>query len=648
DFILGKDDGRPHVSTNYRALVHDGYANQQDLLAINYAGDFADGVVIDGPKTYINGTLEVNNTVKLLALSGIQNPQFMLVSDGDGNLGTKQLNGFNPECITTDVNCNVGIGTETPGAKLHVYNGNIINGGADFILGKDDGRPHVSTNYRALVHDGYAKQQDLLAINYAGDFADGVVIDGPKTIINKQLDIKGGSGEPLQGQIHITGNGEYGGPGDAYISFYEGSEPGSVWSVGAKDVGNCFTISNSLSTDNNVKFVISEATGNVGINITNPNSKLEITDAGTSEPPQGQVHITGRNTTDKGDAFISFTDGTANCSYTNEWSVGANDALCGFTISNSKQIDNNVKFIIRGENVGIGTSWPNSDAKLHVYENAINKIAIVAGDTTANSIWLVPKIGCCGSFNTISKEGDVGIIFRNGDQNQGTPPAGLVLAPHNTTDYIARGIRIDPNGNVGIGVKDPQSRLHIKDGHGCLTLETSASTEDGYSDITFKDEYYGSNDATNRTWVIRAKNHAGILQNPANSLEFWSIKGGQMQIIGGNVLIGSVTHNDVHNLYVNGNIWAKEVRVKSTNPYVDYVFKEDYKLMNLYILEKFIRENRHLPEIPTEADVPKDGIDLEQMNILLLKKVEELTLYTIEQQKMIDVMKSEIEILKSK
>jgi len=104
---------------------------------------------------------------------------------------------------------------------------------------------------------------------------------------------------------------------------------------------------------------------------------------------------------------------------------------------------------------------------------------------------------------------------------------------------------------------------------------------------------------------------------------------------------GSFRANDTH---INGFLCAKEVRVRlSGSPcWPDYVFGKNYNLMPLKELEQFVNENQHLPEIPSAATVEENGIELGKMNALLLKKVEELTLYIIQMEKRI----SELESLK--
>jgi len=90
---------------------------------------------------------------------------------------------------------------------------------------------------------------------------------------------------------------------------------------------------------------------------------------------------------------------------------------------------------------------------------------------------------------------------------------------------------------------------------------------------------------------------------------------------------------------IDGKLFAKEIEVTSTIAWPDYVFKPDYKLMPLDELEGFIKANSHLPNIPTEAEVKTDGMNVAEMNAKLLQKVEELTLYVIEQQKQIEELK---------
>jgi hypothetical protein len=107
-------------------------------------------------------------------------------------------------------------------------------------------------------------------------------------------------------------------------------------------------------------------------------------------------------------------------------------------------------------------------------------------------------------------------------------------------------------------------------------------------------------------------------------------------LFSGNVVIGSETLSS-YPLSVNGTIRAKEIKVETG--WADFVFEDDYQLMKLSDLEEFINENGHLPEIPTEKEVEENGVSLGEMNSKLLQKIEELTLYIIDQNQKLEVEK---------
>jgi len=101
----------------------------------------------------------------------------------------------------------------------------------------------------------------------------------------------------------------------------------------------------------------------------------------------------------------------------------------------------------------------------------------------------------------------------------------------------------------------------------------------------------------------------------------------------GNVGINTSYIPSGYQLAINGSAIATSVTVKLYATWPDYVFKKDYTLPSLSDVKTYIDKNQHLPEIPSAQEIAKDGINLGEMNKLLLKKVEELTLYLIEKDK---------------
>lgn len=117
---------------------------------------------------------------------------------------------------------------------------------------------------------------------------------------------------------------------------------------------------------------------------------------------------------------------------------------------------------------------------------------------------------------------------------------------------------------------------------------------------------------------------------------------GNHLISNGNLGIG--TENPQAKLAVNGNILAKEIKIKTGIAVPDYVFEPDYNLKSLQEIEEYVKINKHLPEVPPAKEIDVHGLDVAEMNLLLLKKIEELTLHVISQQKQLDRLSEKIAI----
>ena len=277
-----------------------------------------------------------------------------------------------------------------------------------------------------------------------------------------------------------------------------------------------------------------------------------------------------------------------------------------------------------GANVGVGTVSPK--AKFHISANENDRVLI--SNSTVNYNKNSPKLSFFGYTYGEQITGPSLQKISTGGYGQGR----LAIFQHGGSDYTSEEevMSILPNGNVGIGVKDPSSKLYVlgdgvfraKDNSHGLSLHVRNTQ--GNNSFTLR--------GFNTKGQLRAQNGFPFeIQDTHGKIWFY----GQP---GGNVGIGTVDPG-AWKLAVNGNIRAKEIKVETG--WSDFVFYDDYKLPTLEEVETHIKEKGHLKDIPSAKEVADNGIFLGEMDSKLLQKIEELTLYTIEQEKKIKALEKE-------
>ena len=288
-------------------------------------------------------------------------------------------------------------------------------------------------------------------------------------------------------------------------------------------------------------------------------------------------------------------------------------------------------------------------------KNIVNFIFIIA------SFNAFSQINSPNGSNIFSYNGLADVTFRFTDRGSGgrafVHADSNVLALNFENDFSGgtrigndvyfkdRGNSFIASGNFGIGTTNPLAKLEVRNGNIIVRNFENRLNESAIMiahSISIGE--YDTFGTSVRTFTESADANTYALQfftqqsHQTGQTEKLRIQGN------GNVGIGTTKPDS--KLTVAGNIHAQEVKV-TVNAGADFVFKNDYNLPSLDSVDKFIKKHNHLPEIASAEVMKKEGLNLSEMNIKLLQKVEEMTLYMIEQNKQIIDLKNRLEKVES-
>jgi hypothetical protein len=325
------------------------------------------------------------------------------------------------------------------------------------------------------------------------------------------------------------------------------------------------------------------------------------------------------------------------------WGDGTSPGSLSFAAKGGKHAYHPI-MRIDGESgfVGIGTTTPDFDLEISRADQPTLAL------TNNNGGFLIGLSNEVGAFTPAAQPQDIvfitenennhhGMIFNiNNDFNNGS---GYIKF---TDNYNGNILSIYNNGRIGIRTNQPQAILDIADvvepGEMLLKVGNDAFFTDIDNENTIG--LYGIPDP--QVAKLKLGSEGPILYGEEGCLGIGTINPLATLHVNGSVVIGDDLDTPTgYLLYVDEGILTEKIKVAvhGTNNWMDHVFEDDYDLPSLPEVEKFIEDNGHLPGIPSADEVVEEGVDLLEMNAKLLQKVEELTLYIIEQQKQIDELK---------
>ncbi len=312
----------------------------------------------------------------------------------------------------------------------------------------------------------------------------------------------------------------------------------------------------------------------------------------------------------------SGTGGTGNAFFgykAGQFTTGNNNTFIGHSLLNDTNVNNSVNI---GNSSNIGTGGISIG-----YGNDTTGGGIVIGRNSlvrTSSIAIGEQIACEG-LNNIMLGNSIGYDLEGSSNNN-----NIFIGSNVATD------RASSSRNIFIG----NGTGSLSQGNHCIFIGHDSANEIIGDNLLYIEN---SSSPTPLIWGDFAEDKLKFNGKVGVGYGFGSFP----------TTAGTVNVNG-YNLFVNGGILTEEVRVMLKNQWADYVFEEDYNLLKLEQVEQFIKENKRLPNVPSAKEVATNGLEFGEIVTIQQEKIEELTLYLIEQNKLIKQQQQDIENIKNR
>lgn len=405
------------------------------------------------------------------------------------------------------------------------------------------------------------------------------------------------------------------------------------------------TAGNSNDASQITRMVI-DAAGNVGINTPSPLYKLNV-----KANNQGIVQETTDGTMRMGFYTNTTTGAILQTSSNHDLSFATNNSLPLMTLKTGGNFGVGTttpayKITSKGDGVGIAQESADGGVKVGFYANSGGAFVETI---TNHPLFFATADGAAQA--TLSTAGNFGVGTTVPAYKLTAATDGIGIAQENANGTVKMGFYTNASGAILETITNHPLNFATNDGVPSAVLTTGGNFGIGPSvtptnrlDVggrirLRKEGAFGSG-----IWMdgptVAQNTLFGMLDN--NNFGFYSNTSGwkhYFDAVDGTVRFGTTQKAAGYLLNVGGKIISEEVRVQLRAAWPDYVFAKNYVLKPLDQLEKYIAENNHLPNMPSAAEIEKDGQLLGDVQRRLLEKVEELTLYIIDLKKEIDLLK---------